>query len=545
MTDAAARTDALFEPWTRPGEPGGALLVLQGGEVVHRADYGLANLEHAVPIAPGTRFHIASITKGFAAAALLILEARGKLRLDDPCGRYLPELPAELNVSIRRLLDMTSGLRDAMEMMRLRGIWFRYPRSARDLMELLYAQREFSFPTGERYVYTNVNYMLAALIVENVTGQPWDQYCRDNIWAPLGMADTGMRDDCQLVWPRLADGYVQEKAGGHTKGVWAFGISGAGSMVSTVEDLARWVLCLRQGSLGGVALSAPMTTPGRLNDGRLNHYGLGLHCRPYRGLTVIGHGGSLTGYKGMICHVPDRDWGFVLLSNREDADPYGRVQQLFDLWLGDSAPRPRPAEEARALWPKLELAAETVAALPGRWVDRDTAELATITLKDGTLELDKLGNVQSFRATGPGRLLADWSQFDSTLEIHERRGEPPLLDLDFGGQELRLHKLEKAHDYGREGLELFCGSYSSRELAVTHEVFLRDGALMIRLGPAFHEAAELPLQATLEDCFLAQDTRPGYTYALALRFERSEWGRVESVVLSTDRLKGVRFLKTA
>ncbi|MBI3709822.1 MAG: beta-lactamase family protein, partial [Proteobacteria bacterium] len=371
--DRADKIDALFAKWTEKGEPGGALALVCNGELIHQRCYGLANVEHRVPIQPDTRFHIASITKTFVGAAIVLLHRQGKLSLDGDVRDHVPELAVPAPLSLRRLLTMTSGLRDSMESMTLRGVWFRYPRSEKDLLDLLFNQRSMSWPTGQRCVYTNINFNLLSLVIERVSGRPFAEFLAENIWQPLGMAATQLRDSNTIVVPDLADAYIPHE-GKLVKGAWAFGIAGAGGLVSNLPDLMRWQGMFRAGGVGGVKLLDMMAERGQLNDGRLVHYGLGLGVRGHRGVTVLCHGGSLPGYKAMFARVPERDFGLVLLSNREDAEPYTRLYQIIDIALDGELPEPSPSDLARSRLPAMTIAKETWGALDGRYLDAKSGE---------------------------------------------------------------------------------------------------------------------------------------------------------------------------
>src|ERR1700722_15697049 len=162
------RIERLFAGWAADA-PGGSLALLHGGAVTYQRSFGLANLEHGIPITEATRFHIASISKTFTAAACALLHHQGRLNLEADVRDYIPELRPQSPVKLRQLLNMTSGLRDSMESMIVRGIWYRYPRSAQALLGLAFAPGTQRFPSGKRCVYTNINFNLSALIVERVS----------------------------------------------------------------------------------------------------------------------------------------------------------------------------------------------------------------------------------------------------------------------------------------------------------------------------------------------------------------------------------------
>ncbi len=519
--DKIARVEALFAGWGAEA-PGGALSLLRGGEVVLERRFGQANLEHAVPVAADTRFRIASITKTFVGAACALLHHQGRLDIDADITSWIPELRPQTPTRLRHLLTMTSGLRDSMESMVLRGTWFRYPRSSQDLLELIFAQTTQCWPTGERWVYTNINFNLAALVIERVTGQAFDAFLAEQFWRPLGMADTLLCDSNTQSVPRLADPYVPAPEGWQ-KGTWSFGLSGAGGLVSTVADLARWQGMFRQGGLHGANLVEQMSRRGVLNSGERPHYGLGLMVRPYRGATVLHHGGGLPGYKAMFALVPEHDFGLVLLSNREDPDSTGLLRRVLDICLEDVLqPAPAPA-------------ATVSTALAGHYLDRQSGELATVSVDaaEGVLKLDKLGTTLNFRPDEDGGFMDGWAHFLARLRVTQEGG----LALAFGGQQ---GVFQPVPPYVPADVADILGLYRNAAMRSEVEILRRDGAVLLRLGPAFHREAELPMEPIAEDIWQAVQRRPWGNAQYAVRLRRHA-GAVESVLLSSDRLKDAVF----
>src|ERR1700675_4948790 len=178
----------------RDDEPGVAVSVTRGADVIPRRHVGLASLSHRVPIGPRTRFHIVSVSKTFMAAAVLVLAARGALHLDDDVRRHLPELPPDISpggaLSIRHLLSMTSGLRDVLEIERLRGVWDTAPSRTRDLLDLAQRITGVSAPPGAQYLYGNVNVLLLDELVARVSGMSAEAFRRAVLYEPLGLVDT-------------------------------------------------------------------------------------------------------------------------------------------------------------------------------------------------------------------------------------------------------------------------------------------------------------------------------------------------------------------
>ena len=194
---APEQVDGVFAKWNKRDSPGCALAVLQNSVVVYERGYGMADLEHDSAITPTTPFHVASVSKQFTAAAILILAQRGKLSLDDDVRKYLPEMPDfGVTISIHHLLHHTSGLRDQWDLLRLAG--WRYSLDLitdADVMSLVIQQKELNFLPGSEYLYSNTGFTVLGQVVKRISGQSLREFTTKNIFEPLGMKNTHFRDD--------------------------------------------------------------------------------------------------------------------------------------------------------------------------------------------------------------------------------------------------------------------------------------------------------------------------------------------------------------
>jgi CubicO group peptidase (beta-lactamase class C family) len=507
------RIGGLFSHWAADA-PGGIVALIERGKVVHLRCRGLANLEHGIPVAEDTRYPICSLTKTFTGAACALLHQQGRLDLDAEVRRYVPELAVEAPVTVRHLLNMTSGLRDSIDAMVLRGIWYRYPESLPDVFDLAFAQTTQSFPTGSRYTYSNINFHLAALIIERVTGMAYEAFLADAFWRPLGMNDTLRRDSTTIPVPKLADGYATIPGGGWHKGVWSFGFSGAGSLVSTVGDLVRWQGMFRANE----ALVAMMAEPGRLSGGGHTQYGLGLSARPYRGVTVQAHGGGVPGYRTMFARIPELDVGVIIFASRDDTDLYAKLRAIVDVVLGEEAPQPVPP----------------LPAIGGRWLNRASGEPIGVACDGGAIRVDKMGVGLTLRPDADGAFEDAWGNFRSVLRV-EADG---ALWLDFGGEVGRYERIEGAVAVSGD----VTGLYHCADMRSDAEVFVRDGTLVLRFGLAFRREAEVALEPLAADMFFARYQRPWANHQFAVRFQRHARG-VARMVVSSSLLKDTVFTR--
>lgn len=529
----------------RSDEPGLAVAVIRDGTVVARRCVGLASLPSRIPIGPDTRFHIVSVSKTFMAAAVLTLAARGALRLDDDVRRYLPELPAEISrngpVTIRHLLSMTSGLRDVLEIERLRGVWHSSPADRDTLLGLAGRQTAVNAPPGLQYMYANVNALLLDELIARVCGAPAESFRRGALYEPLGLTHTGARPHEGIALPGLAEPYVADGGGGWSRALDLLGIA-ADPLTTTLDDLTHWLLALRSGAIGGVAVTARMAERTRVRDGTPLHYGLGLAVRRYRGLTVLCHTGSQPGYKAHIAYVPERDLGVVILSNREDTRPAALAAAIMDEAIGDRFPAPHPADHAERRLHEAGLTASQITAVPGVYVDAETDEWVTLRLEGGVLVGDTLGDPIVLYPQGPG-VFRDGEDYRATIPVELRVEFGPsdrdvTCRVNLGGQRITLRKAGPP-TYAPDAFAGFAGLYENAEIGSHHAIRLEGGILRVTYGPGRRRDRDFAMDPIAPDVFLVRPAAPGIAYRHVFHFHRDRTGAVARVAVTMERLKGV------
>ena len=313
-----ARVDGVFSRWDTTNSPGCAVSAVKDGEVVYAQGYGMANLDHDVPIRTDTVFHVASVSKEFTAASIALLVLEGQLSLDDPVQQHLPWV-ADFGhtITIRNLVHHTSGMRDQWSLLGMSGWRYAQDRITNDdVTYLIKQQRDLNFTPGERFLYSNTGYTLMALIVEQVSGQSLRAFTTERIFKPLGMARTHFRDDFSEIVKDQAFGYRWDNAKNafHTS-VTNFDTVGATSLLTTVGDMARWDGNFIDPVVGGHSFLDLMHQRGTLNSGEEQDYAFGLEHGTYRGLRTVGHSGGDAGYRAHFVRFPDQGYSFVTLCN--------------------------------------------------------------------------------------------------------------------------------------------------------------------------------------------------------------------------------------
>ncbi|MCP4901172.1 MAG: beta-lactamase family protein, partial [bacterium] len=295
--------------------PGGLVAVASRGKIIHLKAYGMANVEHSVPVTEKTVFEIGSISKQFTAAAAMQLVQEGKLRLDDPIHRYLSALPSEwLGVTVRQLLTHTSGIPDYEEIETYDAYGFRLTPD--DVIQAAHS-RPMDFKPGTGWYYSNTGYFLLSMIIERLDGRPLGQMLEVRIFGPLGMTQTRMTDP-EAIIPHRASGYWVNKAGKliNRRPMEPSSTLGAGGILSTAHDLAKWDEALYGDQILSAESKAAMWTPVTLPDGTNTKYGFGFIVRSYKDLESHGHGGQVAGFVANFYRFPDQEIATIVFLNR-------------------------------------------------------------------------------------------------------------------------------------------------------------------------------------------------------------------------------------
>jgi CubicO group peptidase (beta-lactamase class C family) len=307
--------DALIASKLKPHSPGLALAIAKDGEVVHRKGYGLANLEWDIPIEPDTVFRLASITKQFTAVAILMLQAQGKINLDDTLTKFMPDFPTSgHDVTIRHLLNHTSGIKSYTDLPDFLPKVASAPITSAEVLDT-FKNLPFDFKPGAQWQYNNSGYQLLGLIIEKLSGVSYGEFIKKNIFEPLGMNNSYYLDNEPII-SRRASGYIETPDGFLNAPYLNMKIPyAAGSLGSTVDDLLLWDKALRENRLITADALAIAHQPTTLNDGTVYPYGLGWSVIDYRGHKGTQHSGGINGFNTQLMHLPADGLTIALLCN--------------------------------------------------------------------------------------------------------------------------------------------------------------------------------------------------------------------------------------
>jgi len=319
-----ASLDSVVEPYVSKGTFMGAVLVARGDQILLDKGYGSANLEWDVPNTPTTKFRLGSLTKQFTAASILLLEERGRLKIDDPVKKYLPDAPPAWDrITIFNLLTHSSGIPNFTGFPEYKSI---EPFSiTAEKLVAMFRDKPLDFAPGEKMSYSNSGYVLLGHLIERIAGLSYSSFVRENIFTPLGMADSGYDSNSAII-PHRASGYSPLGATLTNAGFIHMSVPhAAGALYSTTEDLLKW----ERGLFGGKVLSANSLK--RMTTAYKNNYAFGLVVREENGRRTISHNGGIEGFNTMLLYDPDQKVTVAVLGNVNGTAPQDIALKLAAL----------------------------------------------------------------------------------------------------------------------------------------------------------------------------------------------------------------------
>jgi CubicO group peptidase (beta-lactamase class C family) len=516
----AVALDRVFSAWTLE-TPGCAVGVAQGTTIQSRA-FGLADLERGVPIRPDTIFEAGSVAKQFTAAAVLLLARDGRLSLDDPARKYLPEIPDYGHpLTIRHMLHHTSGLRDWGSVAAVGG----WPRGSRvygqdHVLEIAARQRGLNFPPGTRWSYTNTGYNLAVLIVERVSGLSFDAFTKSRIFDPLGMSRTSWRSDYTRITRDRALAYSRENDGFHLATPIENAI-GNGGLLTTVGDLLKWNANFVRPGIADASFFEEMQEPGLFDNGRSHSYGLGLAISSYKGAREIGHDGATGGYTAHLLRLPDQQLSVAVLCNVSTAVAPRYAHEVADLFLSGLG-----AVQVSGPTPPNALTAAEAEGITGLYRSTLTGQPARLSAEGGSVRVDMRGFGFPLTPLSPTRFAIP---FGGSWEFD---GPGAARMIDSSGLVEGFERIAPARPTTAQLRELV-GTYVSDEAEASFLVEVNDeGVLAIRRRPS----ARFVLAPEYSDVF--SNAELGLVV-----FHREAGGIVAALSVRQDRLWDLRFIK--
>lgn len=520
-----SKIDQLFEKWNKTGQPGCVAGIVQEDKLVYAKGFGLANLENNTPNIPASIYYMCSVSKQFAGYAVALLAGAGKINLDNDIHVYLPWLSDfGKPITVRHLLHHTSGIRDDIGLAQIIG-------PGTDLLnqptaiQLLKRQRTLNFAPGEKFSYSNSNYVLLAEIVKAVSGQSFSDYTTATIFRPLGMSDTRFVDDPATIIPNRAASYWQENDQTfRNSGQYVYTL-GDGGLFTNVPDMAKWISNFYTPKAGTASDISLLTTPGKLNSGKTISYAMGINVDTYHGQKRLQHNGGLAGYRTVIAIYPDLHLGFMVFGNGADGEVYSKIDQLSALFIPPTALPPAPPAPVP---PSITVDTSQLKKWTGSYI-ADNGYKIGITLDSGRLILD-----------GQSALAAESAQL---FHLVKRTTVKYQFQAAPDGKTIRLSlispvlaqpmQLRKAGDTP-DLLNNYTGTYYSPELATSFRITVKDQQLQI--SDDKHGTAVVTLYG-------ADDLFTGFDFLRHLSVKRDTKNRITGFDLNSGEMMNLNFEK--
>ncbi len=346
--DTLTRIEAAFARYMPEG-PGAQMAVSRNGKVIFSKAWGMADLEHGVPMTTRSLIEAGSVSKQFTAAAILLLEQQGKLSLDDDVHKYVPELPDYgAPVTLRQMMQHTSGLKDWGGVASISG-WGRSTKTYNndDALAIMIRQKTLNNVPGAEYIYSNSNYNLLAIVVKRVSGKELAEFSGPAIFTPAGMPLTIWRSSYKLLVPGRTMAYARVK-GKFENDMPNESVYGQGGLLTTAEELIKWTGFYSGGKFGSPSLYPQQVKTGHFNNGKPNNYAAGLVITPLNGQDAIVHSGSTASYRANLEFFPKLGLVFAFLSNTSafDSDSTNAASLVRNIFVPEPAVALKPAAAA-------------------------------------------------------------------------------------------------------------------------------------------------------------------------------------------------------
>lgn len=511
-----ARMDQIVQQRVDARQFMGSVLVARGDQVVFNKAYGSANLEWDIANTTTTKYRIGSITKQFTAASILLLEERGKLKVDDPVRKHFAEAPAAWDgITLKHLLSHTSGIPSFTSFPEYPKLKY-YQTSVKDLVDL-FKDKPLEFAPGEKWVYCNSGYVLLGYIIEKASGTSYADFVQANFFTPLAMKDSGYDSNTAVIAHR-ASGYTPSGESLNNADFVHMSVPhAAGALYSTTEDLLRWQRGLYGGKVLSAASLAKMTTPVK------NDYALGLGVQTGK-QRLYSHGGGIEGFNTHLAYYPDTQTTVVALGNVNGMAPSEITAKLGALMHGEAVVLSHERKE-------ISVPREVLARYVGTYAL--SPQLNVMVTLDGDQLLTQVSGQQRFPTFAESRTRFFLKVVDAQWEFVEEGGKVTHVILYQGGREMKAPRTSDTVAARNEitlpasALEKFVGTYQ-----------LRPGFdMVIKL-----EGEQLVLQPTGQgpDRLYAESADSFFSKVVdaTIQFHRNAQGAVTHLTLNQGAFKG-------
>ncbi|WP_222983829.1 serine hydrolase domain-containing protein [Flagellimonas meishanensis] len=517
--------------------PGCAVGIFKKGEIIYSNGYGLSNIGSQEFVSDRTVFDIASVSKQFTAACIFLLEAEGKLSLEDEIQKYLPSIPKYngQTISVKHLLNHSSGLRSYLKLLFAKGISWDSKFTNKDGLELMAEQRGSNFEPGSKFSYSNTGYMLLASIIEIASGKPYPEYAQEKLFNPLGMTNTYIGQTKRKK--EKAIGYTETGEGYQAAHYDNNSVIGDGGVYSNILDFFKWSENFKTGKVGGELLIKKMTTSGYLKNNRPTNYGGGLFLGDYQnipGLYTIGHSGEWGSFRSLFFKFVEQDIAFVLLSNNANTNVWSLLNQLVGSVMQMEVEEARNSLLTNETKKTKEASAVVIdkkdlSTFLGHYFNPVEGNTRTIGIENDTLVYQRSNGV------GTKLIPMEKNSFHFMDMPHvtvkfDMGSQPCSLSLDINGRTSFQFNKYIPLEYDSKEIEQFTGNYYSDELDTTYQIKSKGKQLLALIK----DSDTITLNPVMKNIF--NEVHFGY-----LKFETNKKGRINGFTVNDELINNIHF----
>lgn len=472
------RIDKIFNVWNNNTTPGVAIGVVRNDSLIYAKGYGMANLEYGIAISPETVFHMASVSKQFAAYSIVLLAKQGRLKLEDDVRQYLPWFPdMKEKITIRHLLNHTSGIRDQWQLLAISGTRLDDVITQEHIVKILSQQRALNFKPGDKYFYSNSGYTMLAEIVKSVTGKTLRQFSDSAIFKPLSMQQTHFHDDYMEIEKNRAYSYYRKNMFAFANSVLSYSNAGATSLFTNINDLAKWATNFYKPVAGTAADVEQLVQNGKLNDGTEIGYALGIVNDKYKGYHQYSHSGGDAGFRTYFTVFPELKMGFMMFSNLGEVNTYEKTYELVDVFLKDTTTKnsavPPVVDSSKAI------VADTarIKKLTGDYIS-DEGALFSFALRNNKLYWQRYGNSDVLYPAANDSFVMIKSP-DVKFVFTTAPDKRMIVNQSWNGGKRLLEQYAADTSFTDAELQAYAGVYHCPELDCKYSIEVKDHALVL------------------------------------------------------------------
>jgi len=471
------KIDSLFHRWNTKTTPGAVIGIIRNDSLIYAKGYGMANLEYAIPNSPETIFHMASVSKQFTAYAILLLVKQGRLNLDDDIHKYLPWVPDfKEKITVRHLLNHTSGIRDQWQLLSITGTRLDDVITQDQIVKILSKQQALNSKPGERYNYSNSGFTMLSEIVKSVSGKTLRQFSDSAIFKPLGMNSTHVHDDYTEIVKNRAYSYQRKNNSQFSNSVLSYSNSGATSLFTNINDLSKWVMNFYTPVAGDAKLIEQLTERSKLNNGKELNYALGIIVNQYKGWKQYTHNGSDAGFRTYLSVFPELKTGVIVFSNLGDFD-FTKINAMTDLLIKENSSVKKALNKTVIDSSRAKL--KDTAAIKkyiGNYID-DEGNQSSFSVVNGILMYRMGIDRKVLMPDGKdGFVDPDQPEFKCKLYI---AGKDTIANINTSDRSYTMKKFTNNLPKTDDQLKKYTGTYYCPELDCNYNIILKDHALYL------------------------------------------------------------------